>query len=127
MPYFQAHIGRLIVDAIPGQLIDPDCMLGGEYAGRLADGTRIMGIANGQALATSFLASARHFWRVPDAWTLAQAATVPIAYCTAYYALCIRGRVRARESVLIHSGAGGVGQAAIAVALSLGCTVYTTV
>jgi hypothetical protein len=120
-------VGRLIVDAIPGQLIDRDCMLGLEYSGRLADGTRVMGIASGQALATSVIASERHFWCVPDAWTLAQAATVPVAYCTAYYALCIRGRLRPHESILIHSGAGGVGQAAIAVALSMGCTVYTTV
>ncbi|KAL1449394.1 hypothetical protein MTO96_043986, partial [Rhipicephalus appendiculatus] len=31
------------------------------------------------------------------------------------------------ESVLIHSGSGGVGQAAISIALSMGCTVFTTV
>lgn len=31
------------------------------------------------------------------------------------------------ESVLIHSGTGGIGQAAISLALHFGCTVYTTV
>jgi len=31
------------------------------------------------------------------------------------------------ESVLIHSGSGGVGQAAIAIALSMGCRVFATV
>lgn len=31
------------------------------------------------------------------------------------------------ESVLIHAGTGGVGQAAIAIALHAGCTVFTTV
>lgn len=35
---------------------------------------------------------------------------VPVAYCTAYYALTIRGKLRKGETVLIHSGAGGVGQ-----------------
>jgi fatty acid synthase len=31
------------------------------------------------------------------------------------------------KSVLIHSGSGGVGQAAINICLHTGCTVYTTV
>jgi fatty acid synthase len=35
--------------------------------------------------------------------------------------------MRPGESILIHSGSGGVGQAAIAIALSMNCTVFTTV
>lgn len=31
------------------------------------------------------------------------------------------------ESVLIHAGTGGVGQAAINIALHMGCKVFTTV
>ncbi|KAL1477482.1 hypothetical protein MTO96_035704 [Rhipicephalus appendiculatus] len=31
------------------------------------------------------------------------------------------------ESLLVHSGSGGVGQAAISIALAMGCTVFTTV
>ena len=56
-----------------------------------------------------------------------QAATVPVAYSTAYYALVIRGQIRRNESVLIHSGSGAVGQAAISIALHRGCRVFTTV
>lgn len=52
---------------------------------------------------------------------------MPVVYATAYYALVVRGRMRRGETVLIHSGSGGVGQAAIAIALSLGCRVFTTV
>ena len=48
-------------------------------------------------------------------------------YTTAYYALVLRGNLRRGESVLIHSGSGGVGQAAIAIALHHGCQVFTTV
>ena len=55
------------------------------------------------------------------------AATVPVAYATAFYALVVRGRIRRGESVLVHTGSGAVGQAAIAIALSRGCIVYTTV
>lgn len=59
--------------------------------------------------------------------TLEEAASVPVVYTTAYYSLVVRGRMRRGETVLIHSGSGGVGQAAITIALSLGCRVFTTV
>lgn len=59
--------------------------------------------------------------------TLEEAATVPVVYATAYYALVVRGGMRKGESILVHSGSGGVGQAAIAIALSMGCRVFTTV
>jgi fatty acid synthase len=39
----------------------------------------------------------------------------------------IIGHLRKSESVLIHTGSGGVGQAAINICLNAGCTVYTTV
>lgn len=59
--------------------------------------------------------------------TLEEAASVPVVYTTAYYSLVVRGRMQRGETVLIHSGSGGVGQAAISIALSLGCRVFTTV
>lgn len=52
---------------------------------------------------------------------------MPVVYTTAYYSLVVRGRMQRGETVLIHSGSGGVGQAAISIALSLGCRVFTTV
>lgn len=52
---------------------------------------------------------------------------MPVVYATAYYSLVVRGRLRPGETVLIHSGSGGVGQAAIAIALSKKCRVFTTV
>ena len=64
---------------------------------------------------------------MPESWSLEEAASVPVVYCTAYYSLVSRGRLRPGESVLIHSGSGGVGQAAISISLSLGCEVFTTV
>ncbi len=78
-------------------------------------------------MATSLEVPSRFLWPVPEAWSLRQAATVPVAYLTAYYALVVRGQIRPGQRVLIHAGSGGVGQAAIAVALDAGCDVYTTV
>jgi phthiocerol/phenolphthiocerol synthesis type-I polyketide synthase C len=54
------------------------------------------------------------------------AATIPIAFLTAYYALHEQARLHRGERVLIHSAAGGVGLAAIEVAGWLGATVYAT-
>ncbi|KMQ86062.1 fatty acid synthase, partial [Lasius niger] len=104
-----------------------DCALGLEFSGRDGNGCRVMGIVKAKGLATTVLPDSDFLWKVPDKWTLEQAATIPVTYVTSYYALIVRGRLKAGESVLIHSGAGGVGQAAIAIALNAGCTVFTTV
>ncbi|XP_073462807.1 fatty acid synthase [Aquarana catesbeiana] len=119
--------GKLPPDAIPGDLALQQCMLGMEFSGRDPAGKRVMGLLPAKGLATAVDADQRFLWNVPENWSLADAATVPVVYATAYYALVVRGRLRKGESVLIHSGSGGVGQAAIAICLSMGCQVFTTV
>ena len=49
-------------------------------------------------------------WTVPDHWTLEEAASVPMAYVTAYYALVTRARLRKGETVFVQSGWTPVGQ-----------------
>uniref|UniRef100_G3NC33 Fatty acid synthase n=1 Tax=Gasterosteus aculeatus TaxID=69293 RepID=G3NC33_GASAC len=119
--------GKLPPDAIPGDLALQQCMLGMEFSGRDPAGQRVMGLLPARGLATSVDADKRFLWAVPSSWTLEQAASVPVVYATAYYSLVVRGRLRPGETVLIHSGSGGVGQAAIAIALSQDCKVFTTV
>ncbi|XP_034563602.1 fatty acid synthase [Notolabrus celidotus] len=119
--------GKLPPDAIPGDLALQQCMLGMEFSGRDPSGRRVMGLLPAKGLATSVDADKRFLWDIPSSWTLEQAASVPVVYATAYYSLVVRGRLRPGESVLIHSGSGGVGQAAIAIALSKKCKVFTTV
>ncbi|KAG8507553.1 Fatty acid synthase [Galemys pyrenaicus] len=119
--------GKLSPDSIPGKWAARDCMLGMEFSGRDPSGKRVMGLVPAEGLATSALLPQDFLWDVPSGWTLEEAASVPVVYTTAYYSLVVRGRARKGESVLIHSGSGGVGQAAIAIALSLGCRVFTTV
>uniref|UniRef100_A0A665X8P4 Fatty acid synthase n=1 Tax=Echeneis naucrates TaxID=173247 RepID=A0A665X8P4_ECHNA len=119
--------GKLPPDAIPGNLALQQCLLGMEFSGRDPTGRRVMGLLPAQGLATNVDADKRFLWDVPSSWTLEQAASVPVVYATAYYSLVVRGRLRDGESVLIHSGSGGVGQAAIAIALNKRCKVFTTV
>jgi len=105
-----------------------DCIIGLEFAGRRSDnGKRVMGMVPFKGIATTLLTYKDYLWDVPDEWTLEDAATVPVVYTTAYYALIMRGGLLEGESVLIHSGAGGVGQAAIFICQSMGCEVYVTV
>lgn len=49
------------------------------------------------------------------------------SFFQSYYALIVRGNLKPGESLLVHAGTGGVGQASIAIALHMGCTVFTTV
>jgi len=64
--------------------------------------------------------------RKPEAWTFAEAATVPTVFFTVYYALHSLARLQPGEKVLIHGAAGGVGIAAIQVARYLGAEIFAT-
>ncbi|KAM9716550.1 fatty acid synthase [Menidia menidia] len=119
--------GKLPPDAIPGDQALQHCLLGMEFSGRDPSGVRVMGLLPAKGLATVVDADRRFLWKVPPSWTLEQAASVPVVYATAYYSLVVRGRLSPGETLLIHSGSGGVGQAAIAIALSKKCRVFTTV
>ncbi|KAK2024958.1 ketoacyl-synt-domain-containing protein [Colletotrichum zoysiae] len=59
--------------------------------------------------------------------TYQDAASLPLIFCTAYHALVDLARLKPGQSVLIHSAAGGVGQAALQVAKHLGLDVFATV
>ncbi|EDW12340.1 fatty acid synthase [Drosophila mojavensis] len=119
--------GKLGVDALPADLAHQDCVLGLEFAGRDSRGRRIMAMVTAKSLATNCLANKNLLWDVPDNWTMEEASTVPCVYSTVYYALVVRGQMKKGERILIHAGSGGVGQAAISVALHHGLTVFTTV
>ncbi|MER6016434.1 SDR family NAD(P)-dependent oxidoreductase, partial [Streptomyces bluensis] len=98
--------------------------VGAEVTG-LAVGDRVMGLLDG-AFGPSAVTDARLLARVPDGWTFEQAASVPIVFLTAYYALVDLAGLKEGESVLIHAAAGGVGMAAVQLAQHLGAEVYAT-
>ena len=63
---------------------------------------------------------------MPEGWSFAQAASVPVVFLTAYYALVDLAGLRAGERVLVHAAAGGVGMAAVQLARHLGAGVFGT-
>jgi phthiocerol/phenolphthiocerol synthesis type-I polyketide synthase C len=62
----------------------------------------------------------------PHAWSFESAATVPAVFLTAYYALDTLANLKPGERVLIHGAAGGVGMAAVQLALHRGAEVFAT-
>jgi NADPH2:quinone reductase len=63
----------------------------------------------------------------PKTLIMRQAAALPLATITAWEGLVDRAAVRAGQTVLIHAGAGGVGYAAVQIALAHGAKVFATV
>jgi polyene macrolide polyketide synthase len=97
----------------------------GEDVGDLAPGDRVMGMFL-DAFASETVVDRRLIAPVPQSWTFAQAAAMPVAFLTAYHALVDLGRVEVGERVLVHSAAGGVGMAAVQIARWLGAEVLAT-
>ena len=64
--------------------------------------------------------------RKPDRLSFLEAATLPAAYATAWYALIVKGNLRQGERVLIHSATGGVGLAAVNIAKHIGAEIFAT-
>lgn len=108
--------------------------LGGECAGEVvAVGEGVTALSPGDAVVALALGSFAEYVTVDarlvapaDGLTFAEAATIPTAFLTA--ALCLQhyAKLRRGERVLIHAGAGGVGQAAIQLAQQCGAEVFVT-
>ncbi|KAJ5822474.1 hypothetical protein N7447_004814 [Penicillium robsamsonii] len=64
---------------------------------------------------------------IPAGMDFATAASIPLVFITAYHALVDLAHLKRDETVLIHSGTGGVGQAAIMLAQSIGADIFVTV
>ncbi|XP_063988124.1 fatty acid synthase-like isoform X2 [Diachasmimorpha longicaudata] len=119
--------GKLTADNFVKTRSTAECVLGFEYAGINANGSKVMGMVASRAITNILNSDPTLTWNVPQSWTLKDAATVPCVYATCVYALYIRGNMKKGDKVLIHAGSGGVGQAAINLALWTGCEVFTTV
>ncbi len=89
-------------------------------------GDHVGGMSPNGCWSTFVLCDARHAVTVPAAVPLSDAAAIPTASATAWYSLHDLARITSDDKVLIHSGTGGVGQAAIAIARAAGCEIFAT-
>ncbi|MEU1904650.1 SDR family NAD(P)-dependent oxidoreductase [Streptomyces hygroscopicus] len=91
----------------------------------LAPGDRVAGIGLG-SFGAEVVSDRRGWVRMPEDWSFAEAATVPVVFLTAYYGLCDLAGLQPGETLLVHAATGGVGMAAIQLARHLGAEVLTT-
>jgi len=108
-----AEVGGVVVSAPPGADVSP--------------GDRVAALTLTGGFAERAVAPAWGVFRVPDAFDHAQAASLVFNYHTAWFALVMRGRLAAGESVLVHGAAGGVGTAALQIARGLGARTIAVV
>ncbi len=97
----------------------------GEGETGLKAGDRVVAFA-ADAFATHVTVGAHTVARIPEGISNEAAATLPVAFLTAYYALIHLARLEAGETVLVHGGAGGVGLAALQIAKLRGARVIAT-
>jgi acyl transferase domain-containing protein/NADPH:quinone reductase-like Zn-dependent oxidoreductase/acyl carrier protein len=91
----------------------------------LMAGDRVVALG-GFCLASHLTIPAALVGRVPESMSFQEAATIPIAFLTAYHALHSQGHLSEGESVLIHSATGGVGFAAVQLARLAGARIFAT-
>ena len=110
--------------------------IGGECAGIISRvGANVKQLKVGDRVTSCVLDTFKTYVRaladccivIPDDHGFDEAASWPANFVTAWHALCEVGKLAAGESILIHSAAGGTGQAAIQVAQYLGAEIFATV
>ncbi|CAK7228171.1 hypothetical protein SBRCBS47491_006813 [Sporothrix bragantina] len=97
--------------------------LGPACKGDFQVGQRVFGLAYGGAYAEKISVSERMLMHMPDHLGFEEAAGIPETFFTALQAVHLVGGMQPGQSVLIHAGASGVGQAAIQIARQAGASV----
>ncbi|OBK88057.1 type I polyketide synthase [Mycobacterium sp. 1165178.9] len=89
-------------------------------------GDRVGGLCHTGSWGTFLTCDARSAVTLPAGLSDEQAAAVTTATATAWYGLQDLAHIDSGDKVLIHSGTGGVGQAAIAIARASGAEIFAT-
>jgi len=113
--------------------VPPPFVPGSEFAGVIAEvgdgvtdlavGDAVFGTGMVGAFAEEIVTVPGALTRTPDGVPAAKAAAFGVASRTAYYALNSFAHVEAGHEVIVLGAGGGVGSAAVQIAVALGCTV----
>jgi len=99
----------------------------GPDATRFAVGDRVMAIVGGGGQAERCVVHERHLLPVPDGLAWDEAGGFPEVFTTAFDALFNQCELQIGEAVCVHGAAGGVGIAAVQLAVAAGARVVATV
>ncbi|MFQ5449963.1 MAG: SDR family NAD(P)-dependent oxidoreductase [Nitrospinaceae bacterium] len=89
-------------------------------------GDEVLALSNGGCFGAYALVPALSTVHKPENLSFEESATLPAAFLTAYYMLHRAGNLRKGERVLIHAASGGVGLAAVEIAMRAGAEVFAT-
>jgi NADPH2:quinone reductase len=112
---------------VPGLELAGEVLARGAGAERFAEGARVMAIVGGGGQAELAVVHERVAMPVPEALDWPAAGGFPEVFTTAHDALFTQAGLGAGERLLVHGGAGGVGTAAIQLAVAAGARVTATV
>jgi putative PIG3 family NAD(P)H quinone oxidoreductase len=112
---------------IPGLELAGEVVALGRDATRFSVGDRVMAVVGGGAQAELGVVHERAAMPVPDGVAWEAAGGFPEAFTTAHDALFTQCGLAMGERVLVHGAAGGVGVAAVQLALAAGASVVATV
>ena len=92
----------------------------------VSPGDAVMAMTHNGAFAEYSLAAAGRTFHLIAGMDFAEAAAMPVAYHTSYFALHRRAGLAHREWLLVHAGASGVGMSAIQIGKAYGARVIAT-
>ncbi|KAJ3652394.1 hypothetical protein Zmor_018363 [Zophobas morio] len=122
-----ASTGRITPEILDPHRLGQECLIGFEFSGIDLSGRRLAGMINAQGISSYVTCDSSLAWRIPDSWSLEDAATVSVVYSTVIYALLMVGNMKPGSTILIHSATGGIGLAALNLCLHYECDIYVTV
>lgn len=111
----------------PGKLPTGIVLAVGEGVANVKPGDRVLTLAEQGGYAQKALAQASACFPIPDSLSFVDAASMALAYDTAWFALCDRGRAKAGDTVLVLGATGAVGLAAVQLAKAYGLKVIAGV
>lgn len=90
------------------------------------EGDRAVALVRHGGYARDLVVPRRNLFACPDGLGAAEAAAVPVAYLTAWVCLFDAGNAKPGETALVLNAAGGVGSAAVQLAVDAGLRVFGT-
>ncbi|SJN37007.1 Quinone oxidoreductase [Microbacterium esteraromaticum] len=111
---------------IPGLEVAGTVLAIGDHVDEWRVGDRVMGLIGGGGLADRVVTHRRHLVRIPDSIDDRSAAAFPEAFATAHDAIRSQAQLRMGETLLVQGANGGVGSAAIQIAVAAGARAIGT-
>ena len=111
---------------IPGLEVSGIIVDKGKSVSKHKIGAKVCALCHGGGYAEYVAVNQDHCLRIPKNMSMAEAACIPETFITVWSNVFLRGKLKNKESILIHGGASGIGTTAIQLAKAFGANVFAT-